>query len=218
MFGIRVEAEGAPAIVYSVATGAALVGVVGITGYAICKVFAGRGISGILLRAAIAQSVRIDMAAVDKKSGDAVLSLLRSGSLLELMNEEVQNILDIQEHRNSRFLSIEIRCIQRKKVADEEFRLIEKDDAAFRTTYKEIQLSQQVPGLEKSPSHNQTKDQGLHRLHPECSVIQQRDVVHIPPPRKPAQCISFQLPSLHSWCLVEGSCPQLHHPASHRLM
>ena len=31
--------------------------------------------------------------------------------------------------------------------------------------------------------------------------------MHIPPPRKPAQCISFQMPSLHSCCLVEGSCP-----------
>jgi len=143
MFGLRVEAEGAPAVVYSVATGAALVGVVGITGYAIRKVFA--GINGIFLRAAIAQSVRIDMAAVDKKSGDAVLSLLRSGRLLELMNKELQNILDIQEHKNSKFLSIEIRCIQRKKVAAEELRLIQEEDAAFRTTYKEIQLSQQVP-------------------------------------------------------------------------
>ena len=32
------------------------------------------------------------------------------------------------------------------------------------------------------------------------------------------RCISFQMPSLHSWCLVEGSCPQLHHPASHRFI
>ena len=34
----------------------------------------------------------------------------------------------------------------------------------------------------------------------------------------PAQCFSFQMPSLHSWCLVEGSCPQLHHPVSRRFI
>ena len=75
-------------------------------------------------------------------------------------------------------------------------------------------------GLEKSPPRNQTKDQSLHRLHPECSVIQRRDLVHIPPPRKPAQSVSFQMPSLHSWCLVvmDGSCPQLHHPASQQFI
>jgi len=49
----------------------------------------------------------------------------------------------------------------------------------------------------------------------ECSAAQQRDVVHIPPPRKLSQRISFQMFPLIPRCLVEWpSRPtQLHHPA-----
>ena len=75
-----------------------------------------------------------------------------------------------------------------------------------------------VLGFGKITTSQSNWNQGLHRLHPECSVIQQRDVVHTPPPRKPAQCILFKMSSLHSWCLMKGSCTQLYHPASHRFI
>ena len=63
--------------------------------------------------------------------------------------------------------------------------------------------------LEQSSPHYQTKRQSPLRVHPEWSASQQRDVVHVPPPRKTPQRFTLQMLPLLLWCLVEEPCPRL---------